>query len=933
MALNENGSPDTQAGSHPFEYTTTLELNQKKNRTLNGKRVTEGGVEQEENTPVGSLVKDLHFNLPPGLIGNPTTVSECPIERFYSMSLYGNGVLGAIECPDDSAIGVAGVMLNDNYYDVPLFNLVPGVGEPARFGFNLEGVPVILDTAVRSGGDYGVVVNINDISNVLDFTGSQVTFWGVPSDPRHDRSRGYKCLAGGFLNPNELLGPCASSPAGTLPGPPLLTLPTSCTGPLRSSVEVDSWGTTKEVGPYEHPGEYQTTEYFSHNGTGPYGLDGCNHLPFEPSIAVTPDGPDASSPTGLSVTEHVPQDDTLVPTGLAESTVKNTTVELPIGVQISPAGGDGLLACSTEQIGFGGPSQQGGLEFSDDLGSCPEASKVGTVKIVTPLLPNPLTGAVYLAAQNANPFGSLVAIYIVVHDPVSGVLVKAAGEVALDPVTGQLVTTFKNTPQLPYENLELHFFGSARAPLTTPPLCGTYTTHTSIEGWSGNAPSEPSSSFQITAGPGGAPCSDPQPFAPGFVAGDTNLQAGAFTPFRLTMSRPDADQTLSGVELHMPPGLLGTLSTVKLCGEPQAAAGTCGPESLIGETTVAAGLGDSPYTVKGGKVYITTSYKGAPYGLSIVNPAKAGPFDLGTVVVRAAVSVDPHTAALTIKSDPLPTILDGIPLQIQHVNVSVNREKFIFNPTSCEKMRIGGMMSSTEGAISQVAGPFQATNCRALAFEPKFAASTSAKTSRANGASLHVKLTYPEGPYDANIAQVKVDLPKQLPSRLSTLQQACPDTTFDVNPAGCSAASRVGQVKVLTPILPVPLEGPAYFVSHGGAKFPEVIFVLQGYGVTIDVSGETFINSKGITSDTLRTVPDAPFSSFELTFPEGRYSALGANANLCKVKGGLKMPLSFVAQDGAAIHQTTNVAVSGCPKAKVKKLEKPNKPRKARKKK
>ncbi len=371
--------------------------------------------------------------------------------------------------------------------------------------------------------------------------------------------------------------------------------------------------------------------------------------------------------------------------------------------------------------------------------------------------------------------------------------------------------------------------------------------------------------------------------------------------------------------MQMPPGLLGTLSTVKLCPEPQASLGTCGEESLIGHTVVSAGLGNDPYTVTGGKVYITTGYKGAPYGLSIVNPAKAGPFDLGTVVVRASVAVDPHTAALSIKSDPLPTILDGIPLQIQHVNVTVDRPNFTFNPTNCDKTAIGGTLSSTEGVSAHVATSFQVTNCRALAFDPKFVASTSAKTSRANGASLHVKLTYPDGPYDANIAKVKVDLPRQLPSRLSTLQHACADNIFDANPASCPAASRVGQVKVVTPILPVPLEGPAYFVSHGGAKFPEVIFVLQGYGVTIDVSGETFISKTGITSDTLRTVPDAPFSSFELTFPEGPYSALGTETNLCKVKGGLHMPLAFVAQDGVEIHESTPVSVTGCPKAKAKK--------------
>jgi hypothetical protein len=403
------------------------------------------------------------------------------------------------------------------------------------------------------------------------------------------------------------------------------------------------------------------------------------------------------------------------------------------------------------------------------------------------------------------------------------------------------------------------------------------------------------------------------------------LQAGAFTPFTLTMSRPDADQTLSRVEMQMPPGLLGTLANVKLCGEPQAAQGTCGEDSLIGHTIVSAGLGNDPYTVTGGRIYITTGYKGAAYGLSIVNPAKAGPFDLGIVVVRAAINVDPHTAALHIVSDPLPTILDGIPLQLQHVNVAVDKDKFTFNPTNCNKTQIVGTLTSSQGAISQAATPFQVTNCATLAFKPKFTVSTSGKTSRASGASLHVKLTYPASPYDANIAKVKVDLPKQLPSRLTTLQKACPSATFEANPAACPPASIVGHAHATTPVLPVGLEGPAYFVSHGGEEFPQLIIVLQGYGTTVDLVGSTFINPKtSITSSTFKQVPDVPVGTFEMDLPQGKYSALAANGNLCASK--LKMPTSFVGQNGAEQHQSTPITVTGC--AKHKKAKKAGRHRK-----
>jgi hypothetical protein len=370
--------------------------------------------------------------------------------------------------------------------------------------------------------------------------------------------------------------------------------------------------------------------------------------------------------------------------------------------------------------------------------------------------------------------------------------------------------------------------------------------------------------------------------------------------------------------MQMPPGLLGTLASVKLCGEPQAAQGTCGPESQIGETIVSAGLGNDPYTVTGGKVYITTGYKGAAYGLSIVNPAVAGPFNLGTVVVRAAINVDPHTAALHIVSDPLPTILDGIPLQIQHVNVSINREKFTFNPTDCEKTQIVGTLTSSEGAVSKTSTPFQVTNCAKLAFKPQFSVSTSGKTSRSNGASLHVKLGYETGPFDANIGKVKVDLPKQLPSRLTTLQKACPAATFEANPAACPPASIVGHAHATTPVLPVALEGPAYFVSHAGEEFPSLIVVLQGYGTKVELVGSTFIDNKtNVTSSTFKTLPDVPVGSFELTLPEGKYSALAAIGNLCATK--LSMPTAFVGQNGAEIHQSTPIAVTDCAKHTTKK--------------
>jgi hypothetical protein len=966
----EGGGVDTQAGSHPFQLTTTLTLNQE---------LTLSDVEEFEGKPI-ALPKDLHFKLPPGLIGNPTPFAQCGLALFL--------LTEGSTCPQQSVVGVARVTV-----DVPgsgpvvfipevLYNIEPAVGEPARFGFEVYGTPVLLDTAVRTGGDYGVTVDARNISQVPGFVGSEVTFWGVPGDSRHDSQRGFNCLGTETPERREQFGCHALGEANP---PPLLALPTSCTGPLQTSVEGDSWAEPL------HP-------FAPVSNTEPMpALDRCNHLPFSAEIKVTPDGQQASKPTGLTVDVHVPQEGQLNGAGDAQSNIKDITVTLPQGVTLNPSAADGLQACSEAQIGYlaGESHPPSELHFTPRLpGSvaataageteplrpgvnfCPDSAKVATVKIKTPLLPNPLEGAVYLASpQNfqvfpqENPFETHVAMYLVAEDPVSGSLVKLPGKVSLNEATGQIESTFEDNPQLAFEDAELHFFGGERAPLASPSRCGTYTTNATFTPWSGEQPIQSSSSFQVTSGPNGSPCPGASlPFAPSLASGTTNINAGSFSALTTTLSRPDGNQNIQSVTLHYPPGLSGLLSGVELCPEPQANAGTCGPSSQIGETIVSVGVGGDPFTVTGGKAYITGPYQGAPFGLSIVNPAKAGPFNLQQgrpVVVRAKIEVDPHTAALTITTDPsgphaIPTIIEGFPLQIQHVNVLVNRPGFTFNPTNCSPTKVTGVINSAEGASSPVEVPFQVTNCQALKFAPKFSVSTSGKTSKSRGASLTAKVTEPSEPQgsQSNITKVKVELPKQLPSRLTTLQRACTSKQFELNPANCPSESKIGYATVHTPLLPVPLQGPAIFVSHGNESFPSLTMVLQGYGVTIDLVGATFISPKGITSTTFKTVPDQPFSSFELTLPEGKFSALGANKNLCalthavttkktiKVKShgktkkvvkkttkqvgeSLIMPTEFVGQNGATFHQNTHVSVTGCAKAKpAKKAKKKGKRKK-----
>jgi hypothetical protein len=874
-ATNADGTPDTQAGSHPFALSVQVGVN-----------ITRGASGEEKVKSAGGDVRNIEVMLPPGVVGDPSATPLCPQAKFEE---FGFGIGG--ECPVDSQIGIVELNLSGQIFVGPVVDLAAPRGTAAEFGFSVLGVPVVLIPRVRTGNDYGITTGFTSIPQSYSLIRGKVTLWGVPGDPRHNGQRG-KCLEEG--------GECPVA----VPPEPFLSMPTSCTGPLRFGARIDS---------YEAPEHYVSAE------TTIPGMTGCDKVDFSPQVVVQPEPAQAASPSGLTVEIQLPQSYENAE-GLAEANLRNTTVTLPEGVAVNPSAADGLAACSEEEIGL----------HDEAEATCPEASKIGQVEITTPLLPHPLRGGVYLAQQGnlagngSNPFGSLLALYIAVKDPYSGVLVKLAGEVVPDPVTGQLVTTFLNNPQLPFDSLRLSFFGGPRAALVNPPLCGSYTTSTEMTPWSGGASASPSSVFQITSGPGGSPCVASQPFTPSLVSGTESNQAAGFTPFSLTFFRSDGEQNMSRIQVTTPPGLLGTLANVTLCPEPQAAQGTCGPESLIGHVTVGVGAGSNPFYVEG-KVYLTGSYNGAPYGLAFVVPAVAGPLNLGVVIVRAAVNVDPHTAALTVTSEPLPQILQGVPLHIRAVNVTLDRERFIFNPTNCSPLAIGATMTSALGSSEAVSTHYQATDCAALSFHPKFSVTTSAHTSRADGASLDARLV--EGNVggqpvlatnggQANIARVKVELPKGLPSRLTTLQKACTAAVFAANPAACPPASLVGYAKATTPLLPVGLTGPAYFVSHGGEAFPSLIVVLQGYGVRVDLVGSTFISKAGITSSTFGAVPDVPVSTFELYLPEGPYSALTALGNLCRQK--LVMPTEMVAQDGTTIHQDTPIGVTGCTKGKAK---------------
>jgi hypothetical protein len=597
-----------------------------------------------------------------------------------------------------------------------------------------------------------------------------------------------------------------------------------------------------------------------------------------------------------------------------------------------------------------------------------------------------------------NPFNSLLALYIVARLPDRGIIVKAAGQVTADPFTGQLVTTFDGLPPLPFSTFTFKFHSGATAPLVTPPGCGSYTVQAQLTPWAVPsqllAPAIPP--FPITSAfDGGAcPSGGVPPFAPQVLAGTQNNKAGSYSPMYLRVIRGDGEQEITGFASQLPAGLTANLSGVPFCSEAAIALArtktgaqeesepSCPAQSQIGHTLVGAGVG-SVLAQAAGKIYMAgptlpegPNQPGAPFSIAAITSAKVGPFDLGTVVVHLPLQINPETAAVTIPAgaaDQIPHIIKGIVVHVRDIRVYIDKQAFTLNPTSCERQTFSAtVIGSGQSFVNPaddvpvtVTDPFQAADCANLAFKPSFKVSTSGKTSRANGASLTAKLTYPTAPQgsQANISRVKVDLPKQLPSRLTTLQKACTAAQFNANPAGCPAASFIGHAKAVTPILPVPLEGPAIFVSHGGEAFPSLEIVLQGYGVTIDLVGSTFISKSGITSSTFKTVPDQPVTSFELTLPEGKFSALAANGNLCsvtttatvkkkvtkKVHGktvhrtistkvtkpaSLTMPTEFVAQNGAVIHQSTPISVTGCAKGKKaakKKKGKKNKSSKGKK--
>jgi hypothetical protein len=916
-AFGPDGSADSVAGDHPGMLVTTIDYNTVSFAFTHPGTTTAEVSVQEPKTVI--------VNLPAGLVGDPLAAATCPEVDLRE---------GGPGCPADSQVGTVIADENGRLSDsesegvsTSIYNMVPQQGTPMEFAFNVahEGEIAMYPRFVPTPSGYALSIAVPaQPRSVLTPAGTTFMFFGDPALRDAELHQRAVERETGVPVALEHVAPFA-----------MFTNPTDCSsGPTVASVEMDSW---------VQPGRWVTATSPLYEADPLKQLTECSALQFNPQIEVVPDETQTDTPSGYTVDIKVPQNSNFTPV-LATPDLRNAVLKLSEGVAISPAAGTGLVGCRASgpegiNIITDGwtptgaqpldPADPEAMEVAADglphvaAGHCPTASQVGTVEITTPLLAHPLTGHVYIAEPGCGgegrpactgedaEEGKLFGLYAEAEN--SGVIIKLEGRISVDPSTGSMTVKFEDAPQLPFSDLRLRLKGGDRGLLANPQGCAVAETTSEMTPWGEKeaAVAEPTSSFQPTG------CSSSEPFSPGFLAQMSTPSAGGASPLTVLLTRHDGEQGLFGFKLQTPPGVLGMLSEVTPCPEPQASNGTCPPESQVGHVTVAVGAGGQPVW-EPGSVYLTGGFEGAPFGLAIVTPADVGPFHLGNVVTRAAIRIDPHTAALTIDAAKLPQVRDGVQLRLQAIDMTIDRAGFMLTPTNCSSQQItatvtGANPNRSRGTISSVSTPFAVAGCRSLPFAPKLTALAHAKTSKANGAYLQV--TIGSTPGQDNLGKVKVVLPKQLPSRLSTLQKACVEAVFEENPAKCPPGSAVGTGMAVTPLLKSPLSGPAYIVSHGGRGFPDLEIVLQGEGVTITLDGSTQI-AKGTTSTAFKALPDAPFSSFQLVLSDGPNALLGANANLCNTK--LSMPTALTAQNGAAVKRSTRIAVSGCPKRKPK---------------
>jgi hypothetical protein len=905
---DEAQAHSTQAAAHPFAVATYMDFVAADN----------------PNPAYGPLyavepVRDAFVDLPAGMVGLPTVADRCTALDLANSKQFDARPL----CQPSSQVGVVnlGILGSDvpssiNAGPIPLYNMVPGAGQAAQFGFNYNGSVVTLYPRVRSNGDYGLTIGSKNIPAALPVVSTAIEFWGDPAAEEHDLYRGCP----GELEPYRADAPtCDGAPEPTA----FLRNSTSCAGPTTITLHADSWvhsGALDSDGwPVASDPSWKTASVQSHAGPGypyspldpttpwggPVGNTDCDQVPFEPRVRISPTIERADSPSGLEFELTMPQQGLRDPGAIAESDLRKTVVTLPAGFSVDPSAATGLGACSAAEVGLRTPVGSSPIHFDEAPVTCPDSAKVGAATIETPLLDHPLNGDVFLAKPADNPFGSLLGLYLVFDDRRSGVVLKLAGHVEADPANGQLRTTFDENPQLPFERLRVGLFSGSRALLRTPSACGTYTARAALTGWNGKTV-EAASAFAIGSGCGGG-------FDPHLDGGSANPLAGSASPFSLRLSRDDGTQELADLSVTLPPGLSGYLTGLPYCsdaalaavsgelrtGAQQEASPSC-PGSRIGTVKIGAGAGPTPFYTQAGRAYLAGPYKGAPLSISVVVPAVAGPFDLGSVVVRSALHVDPETAQLTVDSDRLPTILHGIPLDLRDLRVEIDRDHFILNPTSCDEMQIASTIISAQGATASPSERFQVGGCNRLRFKPSLSLRLKGETRRGGHPALTALLRLPQTGTNANVSRAVVTLPHSEFLAQSHIRTSCTRVQYAAGAGGgseCPAGSVYGRALVVSPLLDAPLDGKVYLRSNGGArKLPDLVASLDGQ-IHIDLVGYVDVDKR---SEGLRTtfarVPDAPVSKFVLKLPAGKKSLLENSTDICR--GRHRATVGFDAQNG-----------------------------------
>jgi hypothetical protein len=897
-AFDEAGEAP-HAGAHPFVATFGFET---------------PSVSLGTSSAAVEGLRSVRFSLPEGLVVDPLATPRCPIATFI-----GSARSPARLCAPEAQVGTAAIYIGQLYStSKPVYNLIPPPGVPAELGFTIQGNTVTLLGGLSSG--FRLTAESSEIlTRYAPSSQVNVALWGVPSDPGHDEIRqGEGCERYGF-ELVEFKGPCPVSASSA----PFLSMPSSC-GPMTVSASVSSW--------LGH--EVSATRPFTTEGKQPLDVTGCGQLAFEPTIASKATTGSGESTSGLEFSIHQPQDESL--DGRATATLKDATVALPEGMTLNPSAANGLSACTEQQMGYA--PEEGKIRFATTPNTCPDAAKVGTLSVHTPLLEEDQPGSIYVAKPFDNPFGSLLAIYLAVEDETTGIVAKLAGKVTPDPATGRLTATFTENPELPLEDIDLQFFPGDHGVLTTPLTCGTATTTTTLTPWSTpeGADTHPSDSFQVSSS-----CSASEGAAPKgyfFRAGTQSPLSGAYSPFVLRIDRGDGTQHIAGIDTMLPPGLLGKLAGVAYCpesgiaearsrevaeqGKIEQTSPSCPSSSEVGTVNVTAGSGNSPIPVSG-HTYLAGPYKGAPLSLVVIVPAVAGPFDLGTVVDRVALNVNPYTARIEAVADPLPTIREGIPLDVRSIELKLDRPSFTLNPTSCEAMQIEGSVSTQAGQSQSLSNRFQVGECGRLAFKPKLQISLKGPTKRTGHPALKAVVTYPQQGAYANIARAQVNLPHSEFLDQGNIGKAC--TKVILAQRACPARSIYGKAKAWSPLLEKPLEGPVYLVGGYGYKLPALVAELDGQIRVLLVGKIDTGKNKGIRN-TFEAVPDAPVSRFVLELKGGKkYGLLENSQDVCSK--AQKAGVSFRAQNGKVLQTSAKISNSCKGGHEGKGRQKPNQPK------